>query len=54
MAPRSERDTHVILNGQLAPAIAARDLAAVKALIWSCYKAILAKSPVRLPQHSGN
>lgn len=39
------------LNDQLKPAIAARDLASVKALIWSCYEAILIKPPVRLPQH---
>lgn len=39
------------LNNQLQPAIAARDLASVKALIWSCYEAILAKPAVALPPH---
>lgn len=39
------------LNDQLSPAIAARQLAGVKALIWSCYQAIIAKSPVRLTQN---
>jgi hypothetical protein len=33
------------LNDQLAPAIAARDLRSVKALVWSCYEAILATPP---------
>lgn len=37
-----------LLNDQLAPAITARDLAAVKALIWSCYQMILAKPPTPL------
>lgn len=36
------------LNDQLAPAIAARQLADVKALIWSCYQTIIAKPPVML------
>jgi hypothetical protein len=38
------------LNDQLSPAIAARQLAHVKALIWSCYQTIIAKSPVKLTQ----
>lgn len=36
------------LNDQLAPAIAARDLPAVKALIWSCFEALVAKPAVKL------
>jgi hypothetical protein len=40
------------LNDQLEPAIAARQLAHVKALIWNCYQAIMAKPPVKLAQTS--
>lgn len=42
------------LNDQLAPAISARDLAAVKALIWSCYEALMAKPSVALPDDAIN
>lgn len=36
------------LNDRLNHAISIRDLAAVQALIWGCYQALVAKEPVKL------
>jgi hypothetical protein len=41
-----------LLNDQLSPFIAARDLMGVKALIWNCYEAIIATPPIPVRQEN--
>jgi len=40
------------LNDQLLPSITARNLEAVKALIWACHEALMSKPAVKLPSET--